>query len=122
MPAERQHHAMISDAARRVLMSFGGDNTGSGALGELWLFRYGDPAVHREDCATGFDGDGDGKTGCADPDCDTLCASCGEGVCSAFESCGLCPADCGACRACGDLQCVAGETSASCPGDCGSCP
>lgn len=121
VPAARHHHAMVSDAARRVVMSFGGDNS-SGPIGDLWLFRYGDPSVHREDCATGFDGDGDGKTGCADPDCDALCASCGDGVCSAFESCGLCPADCGACQVCGDLHCDAGETCASCPGDCGSCP
>jgi hypothetical protein len=78
--------------------------------------------VHREACDTGFDGDGDGQIGCADPDCDALCAPCGDGVCSAFESCALCPADCGTCQLCGDRRCDPGETCASCPGDCGACP
>ncbi len=120
-PGVRQHHAMVSDAARRTLVMFGGEDPSS-TLGDLWLFSLDDPAVPREDCRTGFDGDGDGQIGCADPDCGALCARCGDGVCSAFESCALCPADCGACQLCGDLQCDPGETCASCPGDCGPCP
>jgi cysteine-rich repeat protein len=121
LPGVRQHHAMVSDPARRTLVMFGGEDLG-GALGDLWLFSLGDPAVPREACSTGFDGDGDGQIGCADPDCGALCASCGDGVCSAFESCALCPADCGDCQLCGDLVCVPGETCATCPGDCGACP
>ena len=66
----------------------------------------------------GFDGDGDRKIGCDDPDCAGLFASCGNGVCDAFEDCRICPADCGAFRLCGDLVCDPGETCANCPGDC----
>ncbi len=48
---------------------------------------------------------------------------CGDGQCSAIESCAVCPQDCGACPSdCGDLQCDAGENCETCPGDCGACP
>jgi len=52
---------------------------------------------------------------------------CGDGECSAFETCENCPVDCGACEepegpVCGDFVCDEGETCDSCPEDCGTCP
>jgi hypothetical protein len=120
VPRAREHHAMVCDVAREALIAFGGDSTTT-TLGDLWLFRDAAPATHDESCHTGFDGDGDGEIGCADPDCGALCASCGDGVCSASENCRQCPSDCGACMVCGDLHCDQGETCSSCPGDCGVC-
>jgi hypothetical protein len=88
----------------------------------------------RQACGTGFDSDGDGLVGCADPDCWTHCQPlcppgtscvsgaprCGDGVCNEFlEGCRLCPSDCGTCTPrCGDFHCDASETATSCPGDC----
>ena len=52
---------------------------------------------------------------------------CGDGVCSATESCDVCAADCGACAAntqpCGNGTCdvAGGETCATCSTDCGAC-
>jgi len=49
---------------------------------------------------------------------------CGDGVCSASESCAICPADCGACAdPCGDGLCAGApdEDCQSCAVDCGSC-
>ncbi|MEM7158989.1 MAG: hypothetical protein AAF799_39490 [Myxococcota bacterium] len=47
---------------------------------------------------------------------------CGDGQCSATESCGGCPEDCGSCTdICGDGQCTAGESCELCPFDCGTC-
>ena len=47
---------------------------------------------------------------------------CGDGLCSAGETCGTCSADCGLCMGCGDGVCGAGETCQSCPQDCFVCP
>jgi len=44
---------------------------------------------------------------------------CGDGACSGIETCGNCPADCGACPpGCGDGICDCGETCGNCPADC----
>jgi cysteine-rich repeat protein len=84
-------------------------------------------------CMGAIELDGDGLAGCADPDCWATCAPwcppelpatctadsahCGDGTCSALESCRSCPGDCAACVVvCGDFICDPGET---CPGDCG---
>lgn len=49
--------------------------------------------------------------------------SCGDGKCSAPETCASCSADCGQCPdLCGDGKCAASETCSTCPGDCGPCP
>lgn len=129
-PAARNHQVATYDAARATIVMFGG-NTGApfggnesdtSTLGDTWLLHYADPATPDEACATGFDADGDRQIGCADLDCAGICTTCGDGVCSALESCRLCPDDCGACQACGDLHCDPGEDCASCPGDCGACP
>jgi hypothetical protein len=75
------------------------------------------------EACTGADGDHDGALGCADPDCEEVCrlveSSCGDGACNGFETCALCPGDCGACTVwCGDGVCAPGETIDDCPGDC----
>jgi len=118
-PTARAFHTMVYDTARSDLMLFGGGDPT--ARSDTWFLHRTDQAIPDESCSTGFDGDGDGKLGCADPDCGALCTRCGDGVCSSFETCGLCPQDCGPCRVCGDLRCDAGESCASCPGDCGTC-
>ncbi|HEY2744978.1 MAG TPA: kelch repeat-containing protein, partial [Polyangia bacterium] len=82
-------------AARAVL--FGGVDAGGAALADTWRFDFSSPSEAGEDCDSGFDGNGNGLVGCADPDCAGECALCGDGVCSEVESCRLCPADCGAC-------------------------
>lgn len=109
--------------------SVGIDNTG-----KLWSFRFEHPQARDESCQLGFDVDGDGLIGCADPDCWPYCTPlcgpgqvceawqprCGDGQCNAaLETCRMCPQDCGACPArCGDFFCDPGETNATCPGDC----
>jgi hypothetical protein len=87
-----------------------------------------------EACEVGADRDGDGLVGCADDDCWGYCTPacppgvtscmagpdfCGDGECTALESCRICPGDCGGCLSrCGDFACTTGETVDSCPGDC----
>ncbi len=84
-----------------------------------------------ETCRTRLDADGDGRIGCADPDCWATCAPacgphdsscvpaqpwCGDAVCSAIEDAWICPADCGAVPLqCGDAVC---DSTELCPGDC----
>lgn len=96
--------------------------------------RFGNRLAREESCSSGFDVDGDGLIGCADPDCWRTCSPtcspgqrcptnaprCGDGVCNAYaEDCRSCPGDCGTCPpACGDFLCDPGETAAACPGDC----
>lgn len=53
---------------------------------------------------------------------DGVVDGCGDGVCSAIETCQSCTADCGACPpGCGDSVCASDETCDSCALDC-SCP
>jgi hypothetical protein len=118
-PPPRSFHTMIYDEARGMLVMFGGGS--ATPLRDTWLYQPFDAAVPNESCLLGFDGDGDRKIGCQDPDCSALCVLCGDGVCDAIESCRLCPGDCGECRSCGDLLCDPGESCATCSGDCGAC-
>jgi hypothetical protein len=122
-PSPREGPAMVCDAARGELVLFGGDRGEAfhGIMGDTWRFQFADPERPADACRTGLDGDGDGKIGCADPDCGELCARCGDHVCDPLESCSLCPEDCGACNICGDLVCEPVESCTSCPGDCGAC-
>ncbi|MFH1376531.1 MAG: hypothetical protein ABIH25_02750, partial [Candidatus Woesearchaeota archaeon] len=47
---------------------------------------------------------------------------CGDDICSATESCSICPDDCGACPGtCGDDSCSGTETCTNCRADCGQC-
>ena len=65
----------------------------------------------------------DPASGCVfEPQADCM-ASCGDGLCNAFETCTGCSSDCGSCLAtCGNQKCETGETCAGCPADCGKCP
>ena len=98
---------------------------------EVWRLRWSTDEDLHDTCTGVVDGDDDDLRGCADPSCwhrcDPLCEPwlatcaddrprCGDGTCSALESCRLCPGDCGPCApVCGDIVCDPGE---SCPGDC----
>ena len=132
-PGGRRDHGMVYDMVRREVTVFGGEE---GILvrnyfGDTWSLGY-ESSSPVETCVYGFDDDGDGLVGCADPDCagvcDPLCdvlLSCsptrtfaGDGSCDPLETFRLSPPDCGDCLlACGDLVCDMGE-GASCPADC----
>lgn len=134
-PPEMRDLAMAYDIANGQVVVFGGINTAFVVQGGTW--RYGYVALAAgEACQAGIDYDRDGKVGCADDECWTVCTPlcppgtsscgtllrCGDGVCSGNESCRSCPSDCAvgiACTAaCGDFFCDAGETNVGCPGDC----
>ena len=65
-----------------------------------------------------------GSYGNAAGSCSKDCGNevCGDGICSAVETCNTCSVDCGNC-ACGNGQCEAtkGESCKTCPADCHSC-
>lgn len=48
----------------------------------------------------------------------SLAPGCGDGICSASETCATCRADCGKCTVCGDSQCNGAETAETCALDC----
>lgn len=66
-----------------------------------------------------------------DTTCQSACKSCnagkcGDAVCTAPETCGSCPKDCGGCGdpappKCGDGKCEGNEHCGVCPTDCGKC-
>ncbi len=137
-PPPRSDPALAYDPRGGGFLLLGGRSRDSShgivALNDFWRLRF-EGADPREACGPGFDRDGDGLVGCADPDCWARCdptcpptadscaadrPRCGDGTCSApLETCRLCPDDCGACPAqCGDFHCDAPETAATCPGDC----
>jgi hypothetical protein len=127
--------SMAYDRAReQMVMVEGFGATGIvGVPAPLWTFRY-ESTAPAETCRFGFDGDGDQRLACADPDCWGYCTPfcpptlptcdptlphCGDATCDAIEDCRSCPADCGPCAAvCGDFVCDPPESSATCPGDC----
>ena len=122
------HHAFQTADG---IMLFGGDSK-STFLADSWALSWVDSDAPYDSCAGHLDRDGDGKTGCADPECwaactplcgpGTSCAPtaprCGDGAIAPQETCGSCAADVGACTMCGDLVCEGTETAATCPGDC----
>ena len=122
------------DAAQHALLVFGGRDSTFAPTAATRLLQYR-PWTTVESCTSAqLDYDNDGKAGCADEECWSVCTplcppgttcpagapKCGDGVCGAAEDCNICPGDCGACAAgvCGDYHCDAGETHASCPLDC----
>jgi hypothetical protein len=137
-PGTREGHVLVYDARRERSVLFGGNNGPS--FNDTWTFRYTEPGTLQkparsdESCQYGFDTDGDGALGCADPDCFGACSPlcnptlgscaadiprCGDGTCSAVETTRLCPADCGALvPICGDSLCELPETAVTCVGDC----
>ena len=74
------------------------------------------------------DADGDGLSGCSDPDCWYLCSpsitpgaavsTAATPYCPLYESCVTDPWECECPPLCGDLICEPGETAAACPIDC----
>jgi cysteine-rich repeat protein len=126
-PPAREGEAVVPSLDGSGITMFGGN---APPLDDWWELRSQGPRTS-DVCAIAIDGDGDGQTGCDDPDCWPICTplcppatscppgapSCGDGTCSALESCATCPADCTTSCApvCGDSVCVMGE---ACPGDC----
>lgn len=52
----------------------------------------------------------------------TLPPGCGDGICTATETCASCEQDCGPCAVCGNGVCqMPYETCVNCPQDCGQC-
>lgn len=130
-PAARSKHALVSSPTGDGVLSIGG-SFGNEAISEVLHLRYLS-TTPSEVCRANVDDDGDGASGCDDPDCWSSCAPycpsgdascadidprCGDGVCDPQrESCGIC-ADCTCILGCGNLVCDPGETATSCPGDC----
>jgi hypothetical protein len=113
------------------MILFGGALT-TAVTNEVWQLRWLSDRSY-ELCSLAVDEDGDGLSGCADPDCWASCTPlcppaascdpnwprCGDNTCDPRETCRTCPADCGACApACGDHFCDPGETVATCKSDC----
>lgn len=131
-PTTRAYHAAIEHPNGGSIFVLGGyaqSAATSGVTNDQVEFGYAS-TMPQEGCLDGSDHDGDGSSGCADPDCWPRCspmcppgvtcaptaARCGDGTCSALENCRSCPGDCGACTpVCGDFICDPGET---CVGDC----
>jgi hypothetical protein len=124
------------DAASRALVVFGGRDASSTLSNATALILY-TPNTAIETCTSAqIDYDNDGKAGCADDECWSVCDPlhppgtarpagapfCGDGTCNGPEDCNICPGDCGACTGgkCGDFHCDsnAGETAANCTTDC----
>jgi hypothetical protein len=136
-PQPRGSHTTFPANDGRGIVIFGGQHQPSAApltYADTWQLRY-ESSSPLEQCRLNVDEDGDGLSGCADPDCwarctplcppgtascDAAASRCGDGTCNAaLESCRNCPGDCATCTAaCGDGFCDAPETMASCPGDC----
>jgi cysteine-rich repeat protein len=134
-PVPLEKPVVVAQPERAAIRVFDGLDRNGFAQGALWQLRWEGDDLD-DDCKNNLDLDGDGLSGCADPDCQYACAplcapgstiaaclatgpGCGDGTCSALETCRLCPADCGACTAtCGDRICELPESTASCPGDC----
>ncbi|MEO7732471.1 MAG: DUF4215 domain-containing protein [Kofleriaceae bacterium] len=73
-PPVRSYAALVDDAAREQLMLLGGNDDGT-TLGDAWVLRTEDRDAPDQACHGGFDADGDGEVGCADPDCQALCVA-----------------------------------------------
>ncbi|MEZ4368355.1 MAG: hypothetical protein R2939_19060 [Kofleriaceae bacterium] len=136
-PADRANLAMAYDDATASIVVFGGGT--SPYPGETYTLTWQGGASER--CLQGLDDDADGRAGCDDDDCWWMCtpscapltaaaglcpapagAACGDGTCSAGETCARCPADCGTCDVCGDGVCDPSERNVcvvDCPPVCG---
>jgi len=133
--APRYDAAVAYDAANHAIVMFSGRDAASFApVASTTLVKLRSNVTVEACTSAALDYDGDGLAGCADDDCWSVCTplcppgvtcpagapKCGDGTCSGFEDCNLCPTDCGACTGgkCGDFHCDGGETHASCPNDC----
>jgi hypothetical protein len=133
LPSKYQTAAAY-DAASRSLVVFGGRDASATLTASTALVQYV-PNGSSEACTSAqIDYDGDGKAGCVDDECWSVCDPlhppgttrpagapfCGDSACNGPEDCNICPADCGACAGgkCGDFHCDSPETNATCPTDC----
>jgi hypothetical protein len=125
VPPSRAFDVVLPSVDGSGIASFGANNTTS----DVWELRS-EGTRASDGCTGSLDSDGDMLVGCADPDCWPICMplcppatscpttapTCGDGTCSALETCHTCPADCVTCTpVCGDFVCDPGE---SCPGEC----
>lgn len=136
VPSPRYGLVLVPSTTGAGVVAIGGAEITSGgatrpADARAWHLAWSGTSTD-EQCQSAQDADGDGRTGCDDPDCWYVCSPsclpgtsctgprCGDGQCTAgVESCALCPGDCGACPpVCGDFACETSETAAACPGDC----
>jgi cysteine-rich repeat protein len=130
----KYQRAVAYDAANHELVTFAGrDQSSFAATAGTVRVRYQANATVEACTSATLDYDNDGKAGCADDECWSVCTplcppgvtcpgtapKCGDGTCGAFEDCNICPGDCGTCTGkCGDFKCDTGETHSSCPNDC----
>jgi hypothetical protein len=106
LPPIRTRAAGFYDPIRHELVIMGGA-MGATFLDDTWVLRW--ESATPDDACDGTDLDGDGVTGCADPDCWARCTprcapgatcdpddpKCGDGVCNPeLETPELCPDDC----------------------------
>jgi hypothetical protein len=132
--ATKYQSAVAYDAASRCFVVFGGRDSSATLTNGTVLIQYV-PNGSTESCTSAqVDYDFDGKAGCVDDECWSVCDPlhppgttrpagapfCGDGTCNGPENCDICPGDCGACTGgkCGDYHCDGGETAAGCPTDC----
>lgn len=87
----------------------------SGGLNTVMSFARISGAV----CGNGLCSAGESCSSCS-TDCGP-CPVCGDGFCGPAENCYTCDLDCGACSVCGDGECGGGENCSSCCADCGLC-
>jgi hypothetical protein len=109
-PPARLTSALAYDALHHRAILFGGGDpsNGLGFLGDTWSYRYERAGEPDETCVAGEDADGDGLSGCDDPDCWGYCTPscppgapcdpstphCGDGVCNRDLEPRVCPMDC----------------------------
>jgi cysteine-rich repeat protein len=107
LPPARMSSALAYDALHHRAILFGGQ-VSSVFLGDTWSFRYERDGEPDETCIAGEDADGDGLSGCDDPDCwgyckpscppgapcDPAAPHCGDGVCNHDLEPRVCPSDC----------------------------
>ncbi len=134
-PLPHYKQAVAYDSARHQIFTFGGRDQSFQTASQLALLQYRAAATTEACTYATLDYDKDGKAGCTDDECWSVCTPlcppgsptscatttprCGDGQCSAFEDCNICPADCGVCSGtCGDFSCGVGETASNCPNDC----
>ncbi|MCX5744238.1 MAG: hypothetical protein NT062_17250, partial [Proteobacteria bacterium] len=121
---------MVSGIEGGLLVFGGNTDLGASYASDTMILRWErTTSPPDETCRNGVDVDGDLQIGCDDPDCgwacdptclpETTCPAnrprCGDGACSALETCRTCPTDCTCAPVCGDQLCDPGEV---CPGDC----
>jgi cysteine-rich repeat protein len=107
-PPKRTFSTGFYDPIRHGFVMFGGDGPDATYLADTWMLRW-ESATPDEACDGTTDADGDGATGCADPDCWARCTPrcqpgtdcdpgaphCGDHACNpALETHELCPDDC----------------------------